>query len=84
MRAKEIVGKKCVRGYEVQILKSGAGFYIGTLDEDGFPMCRMSNEYAKTHKQAIETLWADRTCMENMFCNGGMGCMPDGTGCTSM
>lgn len=66
---------KCRRGYEVKALKSGAGWYLGTLDEEGFPNCRISQNYAKTEKEAL-SLGMDRQCAsENRFCNGGQGCV---------
>ena len=63
----------CRRGYEIQVLRSGAGYYLGTVDEEGFPNCRISSGYAKTRELA-ENLLPDRVCMENTFCNGGEGC----------
>ena len=70
-----VVGQKCIKGYEVQVLSSPAGFYLGTLDEDGLPNCRISTQYAKTREQA-EDLMPDRQvgCIENEWCNGGKGC----------
>lgn len=66
---------KCMRGYDVKPLKSAAGYYIGTLDEDGFPNCRISSEYAKTEEEACSLLLDRQTnCIENDFCNGGKGC----------
>ena len=66
---------KCRKGYEVKPLKSAAGYYLGTLDEEGFPNCRISNRYAETEFKA-SLLHMDRQfrCMENEFCNGGKGC----------
>lgn len=62
--------RKCKRGLVVKPLRSAAGYYIGTLDEEGFPNCRISNQYAKTAKDA-ESLALDRqTAEENVFCNG--------------
>ena len=69
---------KCVRGHLVQALNSAAGWYVGTIDEDGFPYCRISQNYYKTCKDAEDVIkngtYIQRTCMENQFCNGGMGC----------
>ena len=65
---------RCKKGYEIQALKSGCGWYLGTLDEDGFPNCRCSSEYTKTKEQAEKYLVADRVCEENLFCNGYTGC----------
>ena len=75
MMAKELVGIKCRRGYEIQILRSGAGYYLGTVDEDGCPNCRISNCYAKTYELAEKNLMGDRVCEENLFCNGYKGCL---------
>ena len=64
---------KCVKGYEVQPLRSAAGYYMGTLDDEGFPNCRLSSGYAKTAEKAKE-LPLDRQggymAPENEFCNG--------------
>ena len=65
---------KCKCGYEVQALKSAAGYYLGTLDEEGFPNCRISNGYAETAEDAEKLPMDRQTCMENEFCNGGTGC----------
>lgn len=66
---------KCKKGYEVKKLKSAAGWYIGTVDEDGFPNCRISSGYARDEKSA-DYLVCDRQvgCIENEYCNGGKGC----------
>ena len=36
---------KCSKDYELQVLHSNAGYYIGTLDEFGAPNCRLTNYY---------------------------------------
>ena len=66
---------KCIKGFEVQALKSAAGYYMGTVDSDGFPNCRISRDYAAT-KEAAQLLPLDRQtgCIENEFCNSGKGC----------
>ena len=66
---------KCKKGYDVKPLKSAAGYYIGTLDPEGFPNCRISSGYAESEEEAV-MLSLDRQigCMENEFCNGGRGC----------
>lgn len=65
---------KCIKGYEVKPLKSAAGYYLGTVDEEGFPNCRVSQKYART-KKAAESLSPNRQHVEeNLFCNGGCGC----------
>lgn len=67
----------CMQGYEVQVLNNSAGYYIGTITEDG-PNCRISQEYYKTKEKAetaLKTVFQTReSAMENHFCNGGLGC----------
>ena len=48
----------CKKREEVQILKSQAGFYIGTLSED-MPCSRESNEYFLTEQKAFAALRDD-------------------------
>lgn len=73
----KMIGKKCRKGYEIQVLRSGAGYYIGTVDEDGCPYCRLSVEYSKT-ADGCKNMVADRGyAMETQFCNGGMGCLAE-------
>lgn len=72
--ASKYIGMKCRKGYEIQALRSAAGYYLGTVDEDGCPNCRASNGYAKTRELAEKNLIPDRVCEENMFCNGYKGC----------
>lgn len=66
---------KCKKGYEVKPLRSYAGWYMGTVDEEGFPNCRISTRYADSGEKAL-SLPLDRQCgcIENEFCNGGKGC----------
>ena len=74
---------KCVRGHEVKALKSGAGWYIGTL-EDGCPYCRISISYYETEDEAnrmMETGFAIKDYGENEFCfreAGGLSCIVKG------
>ena len=66
---------KCKRGYEIQPLKSAAGWYLGTVDEEGFPNCRISMQYAETAEQAKRLPMNRQTgCIENEYCNNGTGC----------
>lgn len=65
---------KCKKGYDVVGCKSAAGYYRGTYDNDGFPNCRLSTQYADTAEEA-ENIPLDRMCaMENSFCNGNGNC----------
>jgi len=66
---------KCKKGFEIQALKSAAGWYLGTLDEDGFPNCRISTNYAATEVEALKLPMDRQTnCIENEFCNGCGSC----------
>lgn len=40
-----------VEQYPLRICQSGAGYYIGRVDEDGFPYSRESVEYFETLEQ---------------------------------
>jgi hypothetical protein len=48
----------------LQVLKSGAGYYIGTYDDDNGPVSRESVEYWPEKADAIEALatggWTQR------------------------
>jgi len=69
---------KCIKGYEIKPMKSAAGWYVGTTDEDGFPMCRISSYYKdkETTQKAIDNRTFFRIAEEIAFCNGGCGCVP--------
>jgi Lon protease-like protein len=66
----------CKQGRVVQVMRSAAGYYIGTIDEDE-PYCRLSMEYfpdEKTAQYALENReFNERDCVENNYCNGGIG-----------
>jgi hypothetical protein len=47
--------KYCKRALPIQVCKSAAGFYIGTL-EDKLPFSRESVEYWRTRKEAEKAL----------------------------
>jgi len=68
---------KCNRGFEIQVLSSSAGFYLGTLTNDGEPMCRLSIQYYKTRAIAEEALRTDRfdrrDSIENLYCRNPYG-----------
>lgn len=66
---------QCKKGFEIQPMHSPMGYYMGTVDEQGFPNCRVSTRYAKTQEEALK-LPLDRQsgCIENEFCNNGSGC----------
>ena len=68
---------KCVKGYEIKPMKSAAGWYVGTTDKDGFPMCRISDYYKnkETAQKAINNKTFFRIAEEITFCNAGYGCV---------
>jgi len=61
---------KCKKGYEVQPLKSAMGYYMGTVDEDNCPNCRLTTNYAKTEEEAKKLVLDRQGAEENRFCNG--------------
>jgi len=67
----------CVKGLEIKVLKSNM-YYIGTLDEDDAPVCRLSAEYYKTSDEARQALdemsFTRRTGVEIVFCSNGVPC----------
>lgn len=65
---------KCRKGYEIEPLKSAAGWYMGTTD-DGFPNCRISQDYAPTYEEALKLPLNRQCASENVFCHGGHGCV---------
>lgn len=71
---------KCRKGFEIEVFKSPAGYYLGTKDQDGFPNCRISM-YSDTDDMTPLTdlkvkKFANRQygCIENEWCNEGEGC----------
>lgn len=77
---------KCVRGYDLEVLNTPAGYYIGSmmpLDEEDpdsplCPGCRMTGYMTKEQAEKLladgdkERLWmAERDCAENAWCAGG-------------
>lgn len=69
---------KCIKGKDIQVLRSAAGYYIGCYDEEG-PYCRISGYYGS--REAAETALSTRTfnrfADEIDFCNQGCGCIPE-------
>lgn len=65
---------KCVKGYEVEPQRSAAGYYMGTVDEEGLPNCRISSRYAKTREDAKKLPLDRQGAEENRFCNGCGNC----------
>lgn len=76
---------KCVNGLEIRVLKSGAGYYIGTVDGDGCPNCRISTGYYADKDAAQKDLddltFEFRFSSENRWCanrNGNLSCFFEG------
>ena len=76
---------KCVNGLDIMVLRSGAGWYIGTLDADGCPNCRISADYyadTDTAKKDLENMCFNyRFCSENNWCansGGNLSCFVKG------
>ncbi len=69
---------KCIKGYEVKVMKSAAGYYIGTYDNEGFPMCRISDYYKtqESAQRALDKFRFYRFAEEISFCNHGYDCIP--------
>ena len=65
----------CARGHEVKPMKSAAGWYMGTMTEEG-PYFRITNRYYSTKEEAEKNLIYDyRLASENMFCSNGRLCI---------
>lgn len=45
--------------FDLQVLQSHAGYYIGTATPDGMPVSRESAEYWRTEQEAQQALEAD-------------------------
>jgi|GEM_PF-2910290 len=67
---------KCNKGYEVKVLKSGAGYYVGTYAPQEGPNCRISGYFKSPTELTVGDLLlaCTRICSENEFCNDGCGC----------
>ena len=66
---------KCIKGYEIEPMKSAAGWYMGTRTEDGCPNCRVTSKYYRTADEAIDNMKKDyRYAEENNFCSRGRVC----------
>jgi hypothetical protein len=69
----------CINGYKVQVLSSVNGYYIGTLDEERMPMCRLTADYFKSRAEAQKALdensFTRRSGVEIEFCSKGKPCL---------
>ena len=67
---KSMIGRKCTKRHTIQVCRSNAGYYIGTLDEDNMPYCRLTNYDSNSNCNVC----CEIQNPENDFCNGGRGC----------
>lgn len=51
-----LAAKFCGMNLPLQVCESAAGFYLGTKDENGFPVTRESVEYFKSNELAKTAL----------------------------
>ena len=55
--------------YLIEVLRSAAGYYIGQVDEDGFPFSRLSASYFATRGAANDAMcvgFAPKASAENL------------------
>ena len=65
---------RCRKGHDVEVLHSGAGYYMGTK-EDGEPFCRITRHYAGTAEEAALLPLNRQFSPENAACNSNGGCV---------
>lgn len=66
---------KCIRNHEIIIMKSAAGFYLGSR-QDGMPYCRISGYYSSPAEAEKALAQREvRVCSENLYCSGGRNCL---------
>ena len=63
----------CVRGKEIGVYQSPAGWYQGTYEE-GCPFCRLTS-YASSEEKAKKLPLSRQSALENSFCNGCGSCI---------
>lgn len=77
LKNKQVIGRKCTKQHEMKVMKSNAGYYIGTTEEEdgvAYPYCR-ATYYAPTEEVLKEMEYEERDCAENNFCNKCKGCL---------
>ena len=65
---------KCIKGYEVEVMNSPAGYYLGTRTPEGFPNCRISGYCQNKELAPYLVMSRQWGCIENEYCNEGKGC----------
>lgn len=53
------LAEACGKKLALKVMRSNAGFYIGTSDEEGYPFSRESVEYFKKEGEAVNALATD-------------------------
>lgn len=61
---------KCIKGFDVQVLHSPNGFYMGAVDCDGNPICRLSSKHERSREKAKSLVLDRQGDKENIQCNG--------------
>ena len=74
MLNKNVIGTKCIRGNVVELMRSNAGYYLGTTDEIGCPNCRITG-YGADREGFLESSFEERNCIGNKYCNKGCRCL---------
>jgi len=68
----------CNKGFDIKVLKSNAGCYIGTLDHDGSPYCRLT-DYFESERAAQAALDSGnaviRKAVEIEYCSKNNRCL---------
>lgn len=41
---------KCIKGYNIEPLRSAAGYYMGAMDYEEGPVCRITSRYAEDYE----------------------------------
>lgn len=63
---------KCWNNQTLYVCESSAGFFIGTLDHNGQPFCRITNYY-RQRSSAVSDLkgetFKERMVVKNDYCN---------------
>lgn len=69
----------CTKGFEISVIESSSGFYIGTLTRDGQRKCRLSKFYFMTREDAQKAIVAmhfDQLINpHNLTCSNGRPCL---------
>jgi len=64
---------RCKKGFEIEVLMSPNGYYLGTRNEIEMPNCRISYYYPRQTlaEKALKEHFAVRNKLENRACSGG-------------